>query len=63
MKVTAADFRHMMENLRKPLSDHDIEEMIKDADPNHTGYITYNGKNRIYIVSRKIYIGYHVMHA
>jgi len=34
----------MMENLRKPISENEIEEMIKEADNNHTGYITYNGE-------------------
>lgn len=32
-----------MENLRKPVSDNEIDEMIKEADRNQTGYITYNG--------------------
>ncbi|KAL4224886.1 hypothetical protein ACF0H5_015582 [Mactra antiquata] len=40
--VTSSDFRYMLENLRVNVTDHEINEMIKDADKNHNGQIPYN---------------------
>ncbi|XP_060554747.1 calmodulin-alpha-like [Ruditapes philippinarum] len=40
--VTVSDFRYMMENLKVSVTEKEIEEMIKDADKNHNGYIPYN---------------------
>jgi hypothetical protein len=34
-----------MENLKVSVTENEIEEMIKDADKNHNGYIPYNGKH------------------
>ena len=33
----------MLENIRAPITEQEVEDMIKDADPNNTGFIDYNG--------------------
>ncbi|KAH3848094.1 neo-calmodulin-like [Dreissena polymorpha] len=40
--VTTSDFRYMMENLRTPVSESELEDMISDAERDHPGFITYN---------------------
>ena len=61
VQVTVSDFRYMMENLKVSVTENEIEEMIKDADKNHNGYIPYNGNisNLLFIYSKRDEPGYY----
>lgn len=39
--IESSEFRHLMLTLGEKLSDDEIDEMIKEADPRNEGYINY----------------------
>ncbi|WAR20042.1 CALM-like protein [Mya arenaria] len=41
-QVSVSDFRYIMENIRAAVTEQEIEDMVKDADPNNTGFLAYN---------------------
>lgn len=41
--ISAAELRHVMLNLGEKLTDKDIDEMIRDADTDGDGQVSYDG--------------------
>ena len=39
-----ADFEYIITSLRSNLTDHEIDDMKKEADRNGLGYVLYNGE-------------------
>ncbi len=42
--ISAAELRHVMTNLGEKLNDHEVDEMMKEADIDGDGQVNYEGK-------------------
>ena len=53
--ISAAELRHVMTNLGEKLTDDEVDEMMKEADTNGDGQISYEGISwRFYTCTRDI---------
>ncbi len=43
--ISAAELKHVMENLGEKLTDEEVANMIREADSDGDGQINYEGKN------------------
>ena len=42
--INAAELRHVMTNLGEKLTDHEVDEMMKEADIDGDGQLNYEGQ-------------------
>ena len=42
-RISVEELRHVMVNLGDPLTDEEVDEMMREADKDNDGYVDYEG--------------------
>ena len=43
-RISVEELRHVMVNLGDPLTDEEVDEMMREADKDNDGYVDYEGE-------------------